>query len=96
MDDEVDREIAALRAQGDDWKGEARIRDVPRALYDGGLGIRLRREAGRPDRVVCAVPGCGKVLTGAGVSGVCRAHNHAAGYCRCAYCVKRPAYRVTP
>lgn len=35
---------------------------------------------------VCAVPGCGQALAPATASGVCRAHVHCAGYCRCAPC----------
>lgn len=35
----------------------------------------------------CAYPGCEKVLSHANRSGVCKAHNHAAGACQCRYCV---------
>jgi hypothetical protein len=38
---------------------------------------------------VCAVPGCGAVLSPVNVAGVCRAHNHATGLCRCQLCVRK-------
>lgn len=34
----------------------------------------------------CAVPGCGRTLYPGNWTGVCRAHNHAAGYCGCVQC----------
>lgn len=44
---------------------------------------------GRAVREVCAVPGCGRMLGAATVTGVCREHNHAAGFCRCDKCRAR-------
>jgi hypothetical protein len=35
---------------------------------------------------ICAVPGCGRALVRSNRSGVCRAHNHAAGFCGCGQC----------
>ena len=51
---------------------------------------------GRAVREVCAVPGCGRMLGERSVTGVCRAHNHAAGLCRCDVCRARarPAVAV--
>lgn len=40
---------------------------------------------------LCALPGCGRRLSRENGSGVCRRHNHAVGYCRCATCVRGPA-----
>ena len=34
----------------------------------------------------CAVPGCDRTLYPRNWTGVCRAHNHAAGFCGCAQC----------
>ncbi len=34
----------------------------------------------------CKVPGCGKKLYYRNLSGLCRGHNHALGYCTCAQC----------
>lgn len=38
---------------------------------------------------VCAVPGCGRVLSRHNSRGVCATHNHHADYCRCTLCVAR-------
>lgn len=37
----------------------------------------------------CSVPGCGVALSPRTTSGVCRAHNHVPGHCRCASCRRR-------
>jgi hypothetical protein len=34
----------------------------------------------------CAVPGCGRALYPGNRSGVCRQHNHVAGFCDCHQC----------
>ena len=39
-----------------------------------------------PSQVSCAVPGCHARLWPRSMSGVCRAHVHADGFCRCAQC----------
>lgn len=40
----------------------------------------------REEPRVCALPGCGRELTSKNRTGVCRAHNHAAGFCYCVQC----------
>lgn len=46
---------------------------------------------------VCAVPGCGAGLSGRNLSGVCAAHVHAAGLCRCPACLgAAPVVRAAP
>lgn len=42
------------------------------------------------ERRICPVPGCPNGLSRLNTSGVCRKHNHAAGYCQCATCQGRP------
>lgn len=37
----------------------------------------------------CAYPGCGRAISAESLAGVCRAHNHAIGFCRCAPCCRR-------
>ena len=38
---------------------------------------------------VCAYPGCERSISADSLAGVCRAHNHAVGVCRCAPCGRR-------
>lgn len=40
---------------------------------------------------VCAVPNCGRALSRGARSGVCRNHNHAAGFCQCSKCGNLPS-----
>ncbi len=42
-----------------------------------------------PAEIRCAVPGCDRGLAERNVSGTCRDHNHAVGYCRCAECLRK-------
>lgn len=47
--------------------------------------------------LLCAVPSCGRSLYSGNRTGVCRAHNHAAPFCRCLQCAgsgPTPAYRI--
>lgn len=39
---------------------------------------------------ICAVPGCGVLLNKNSVSGCCRTHNHAVGFCACSKCRAEP------
>lgn len=49
-------------------------------------GRRLNRGPKIPKGGRCAVPGCGAALYPENHTGVCRHHNHAAGYCLCTRC----------
>lgn len=44
-----------------------------------------------PTQRECRVPGCKNIIGGKNYSGVCREHNHAAGYCACYKCGPLPA-----
>lgn len=49
--------------------------------------------------IQCPYPGCFRTLRDTTVSGTCREHNHAIGYCRCPTCAKKgnvPPEEVPP
>lgn len=72
------------------WKHEHLIRGVRYTRADGdGRNARAGRPKTHPAPQLCAVPGCDRVLAHGGTSGVCRKHQHAAGYCRCGYCRRK-------
>lgn len=55
------------------------------------IAATVKRRAERAEKkqgALCAVPGCENRLAARTKSGVCREHNHAHPYCRCARCLK--------
>lgn len=50
---------------------------------------QARPKAKAVERSVCAVPGCGVVLSSRNKSAVCQTHYHASGHCRCPGCAGR-------
>lgn len=83
----------------EDWKGEHLIRarrpEVGEDLRQIGSmragGSMVARKKATVRATVCVVPGCGKSLWSGNENGVCRSHNHAAGYCRCHQCLRQQA-----
>jgi hypothetical protein len=75
----------------DSWKGEHLIRSVPRAAHNPLGGIQRDAQGKRRNAPykICAVPNCGRRLSQANHSDVCRRHNHAVGYCHCTECRMR-------
>ena len=80
----------------EDWKGEHLIRTrIPAPGEDlrhiDGMRAGGSMVARKPRATHCAVPGCGKALYADNQNGVCRHHNHAAGYCQCLQCSRQQA-----
>jgi hypothetical protein len=73
---------ADLDAGASDWRA---VVAGTTAATRGARGPSAPRAAVAGDRV-CAVPGCGTVLSAQNGSDVCRRHNHTVGYCRCPAC----------
>ncbi len=60
---------------GDDWKGEAIIRNVPRAHLYGNVFNDVPKKIGRSSKPVdCLVPGCNRVLSRGNKTGYCFDH----------------------
>jgi predicted transcriptional regulator len=48
--------------------------------------VKVAHKAKLARKAICAVQGCGSVLVKSNMMGVCLAHRHAAGLCRCPQC----------
>lgn len=79
-DDEKLLRALALRDRGHSTASIARAVGIPRNVLNGLLSrVDAAASAG-----ACVV--CGSQLGASNTTGVCRAHNHAAGHCECAQC----------
>jgi len=81
---------------GDDWKGEALIRDVPRdpKSHSGynmrGLKTPPKRvgKVAKTARMICGADGCGALLQSNNQTGFCQTHRtqRREGYCKADGC----------
>ena len=76
-----------LRDRGHSIYAISRAIDIPRRTLTARMFRVDNAERGR----FCAFKDCSVVLDSRNGSAVCRAHNHAQGYCQCGQCVGRVA-----